>query len=212
MATTTTKLGLRKPATTDNVNVTTDIGDNMDKIDAATGFEVLAAFPTSPYKGKGVVRSDQGNRTYVWTGTKWSEILSLDNVMKYQEARTSTQFNTTSTSFVPVSPEVSLTFVAPPSGVVFMGLTARLEAVLPSYATCSWEIRNTNVSGTVLHAATEDIKAVMMQGDQFVQATTISTAPLTAGSTYFARVMVKSSSNTTSLFHCSLFTWPVLNA
>lgn len=35
MATITTKLGLRKPAGADNVNVTTDISDNMDKIDAA---------------------------------------------------------------------------------------------------------------------------------------------------------------------------------
>lgn len=37
MATTTTLLGLRKPATSDAVNVTTDIGDNMDLIDAAHG-------------------------------------------------------------------------------------------------------------------------------------------------------------------------------
>lgn len=34
MATTTTKLGLRKPAGTDLINVTTDISDNMDLIDA----------------------------------------------------------------------------------------------------------------------------------------------------------------------------------
>lgn len=35
MATTTTNLGLRKPATTDLVNVTTDLSDNFDLIDAA---------------------------------------------------------------------------------------------------------------------------------------------------------------------------------
>lgn len=34
MATTTPVMGLRKPVGTDNVNVVTDIGDNMDKIDA----------------------------------------------------------------------------------------------------------------------------------------------------------------------------------
>lgn len=33
MATTTPRLGLRKPAGTDLINVTTDISDNMDKID-----------------------------------------------------------------------------------------------------------------------------------------------------------------------------------
>lgn len=212
MATTTTKLGLRKPATSDAVNVTTDISNNMDLIDAATGFEMRTSFPGTPYAGKGVVRTDQNNRTYIWTGSKWSEIITLDNIMKYTEARTSTQYNSTSTSFTPMVPEVSITFVAPPSGVVFVGLTARLECVLPSYATCSWEIRNTNVSGSVLHAATEDIKSVMVQGDQFIQATTISTAPLTAGNTYYARVMVKTSSNTVSVFHASLFAWPLLNA
>lgn len=36
MATTTPQLILRKPAGADNVNVTTDISDNMDKIDAAS--------------------------------------------------------------------------------------------------------------------------------------------------------------------------------
>lgn len=34
MATTTPNLSLRKPAGADNVNVVTDIGDNMDKLDA----------------------------------------------------------------------------------------------------------------------------------------------------------------------------------
>lgn len=36
MATTTPQLVLRKPASTDLVNVTTDISDNMDKLDAAS--------------------------------------------------------------------------------------------------------------------------------------------------------------------------------
>jgi hypothetical protein len=212
MATTTTNLGLRKPATTDVVNVSTDINDNMDKIDAAVGFQVVTAFPGTPYIGKGVVRSDQNNRTYIWNGTKWVEIMVLDNIMKYQESRTNTQFNTTSTSFTAVVPEVSLTFVAPQSGAVFVGLTGRLETVLPSYSAVSWEIRNTNVSGTVVHAATEDVKAVMCQGDQFIQATTVCTAPgLTPGNTYYARAMFKTSSNTGSLFFVNLAVWPVLN-
>lgn len=40
MATTTATLGLRKPATTDTVNVTTDISDNMDLLDAAVAARV----------------------------------------------------------------------------------------------------------------------------------------------------------------------------
>ena len=40
MATFTSFLGLRKPATSDNVNVALDINDNMDDIDAAVNSAV----------------------------------------------------------------------------------------------------------------------------------------------------------------------------
>lgn len=47
MATTTTYLGLRKPATSDLVNVTTDISDNMDLIDVEEARRGLVTYCTA---------------------------------------------------------------------------------------------------------------------------------------------------------------------
>lgn len=71
MATFTTKLGLRKPATTDFVNVTTDISDSMDIIDNAIGFHRQASFPGSPYTGRALLRSDLSDNAFVYNGTVW---------------------------------------------------------------------------------------------------------------------------------------------
>lgn len=74
MATTTTRLSLRKPATSDLVNVTTDISNNMDTIDAAVGFERLGAFPGAPYTGKPVMRSDLSDRLFAYNGSLWTKV------------------------------------------------------------------------------------------------------------------------------------------
>lgn len=71
MATFTTRLALRKPDTTDLVDVETDINDSMDAIDAAIGFNRLGAFPASPYTGKPVMRSDLSDHKFVWNGSAW---------------------------------------------------------------------------------------------------------------------------------------------
>lgn len=74
MATTTTRLGLRKPAGADNVNVTTDISDSMDKIDTAATMESLTSFPVAPFTGKTIQRSDLNNQPYFYTGSIWVPI------------------------------------------------------------------------------------------------------------------------------------------
>lgn len=71
MATFTTRLGIRKPETTDLVDVDTDINGSMDAIDAALGYQRLTAFPASPYTGKPVMRSDLSDHKFVWNGTIW---------------------------------------------------------------------------------------------------------------------------------------------
>lgn len=81
MATNTPKLGLRKPEVSDLVDVVADLGDNYDKIDAAVGFEIVTAFPSAPPAGKGVMRSDDGYRSYLYNGTSpasggWVEFLN----------------------------------------------------------------------------------------------------------------------------------------
>jgi len=62
MATTTTNLGLRKPATSDFVTVTTDIGDNMDDLDVW--------FPSSTDNGFAEYSKDANQTITTGTDTK----------------------------------------------------------------------------------------------------------------------------------------------
>lgn len=75
MATNTTRLALRKPDPSDNVNVTADLSDNYDKIDAAIGFERwTGSFPPSPFTGKAIFRGDLNDATYYWNNNRWVEL------------------------------------------------------------------------------------------------------------------------------------------
>lgn len=72
MATTTTRLVLRKPADADDVDVDADIGANMDKIDAAIGSTICTSGtrPGTPFQGQKILETDTA-REYVWTGSVW---------------------------------------------------------------------------------------------------------------------------------------------
>jgi len=72
MATFTTRLGLRKPAGTEQYNVTTDLSQNYDKIDAAVGTTLClsTARPASPFSGQTIFETDT-NRFLVWSGSLW---------------------------------------------------------------------------------------------------------------------------------------------
>lgn len=71
MATSTTRLALRKPAGSDLVNVATDIDTNMDILDSATSFEPLASLGGTAFTGKSMLHTGQSNRPYVYDGTRW---------------------------------------------------------------------------------------------------------------------------------------------
>ncbi len=60
MATTTTRLALRKPAGSDLVNVSTDLDANYDAIDTAAGFTdcTSSTRPSAPFRGQGIRESD----------------------------------------------------------------------------------------------------------------------------------------------------------
>jgi hypothetical protein len=66
MATSTTRLALRKPdpdpVTGNNVNVATDVNDNMDKLDGVIGFTVCTSGtrPGSPFQGQPIFETDTG--------------------------------------------------------------------------------------------------------------------------------------------------------
>lgn len=201
MATTTTRLSLRKPDTSDTVNVETDINDNMDTIDNNIGAEVRTSFPTSPYAGKIVSRSDQDHRTYLYTGTEWVELLIRERSMSPEIATNGDEVSTTSTSFVSVQPGVFVTFTAPASGAVYVVVTAALEAVSPDTAFASYEIRKTNVAGDVVAAAEEDKKSVIQQDAFFHMGSTRSVVTgLTPGDTYFARILCKTAAGNTARY------------
>lgn len=72
MATFTTKLGLRKPATTDLVTVGTDLSGNFDAIDAAAGDVVCtsATRPATPWSGQTIFETDTGSDA-VRSGAAW---------------------------------------------------------------------------------------------------------------------------------------------
>lgn len=63
MATTTTRLGLRKPATTDLVDVAADVDGNLDKLDTAAGMVYASSTtrPSTPFQGQPAYESDTGN-------------------------------------------------------------------------------------------------------------------------------------------------------
>lgn len=60
MATTTTRLGLRKPAGSDTVSVTTDLDNNYDKIDSSIGATPCTAStrPSTPFQGQLIYETD----------------------------------------------------------------------------------------------------------------------------------------------------------
>ena len=79
----TTRLALYKSKSdgSELVNYTQDIGQNLDKIDAAVGYQIVTSStrPSSPYPGKPITESDTSYRTYFSNGTSpasgsWVEI------------------------------------------------------------------------------------------------------------------------------------------
>lgn len=79
----TTRLGLYKSKSdgSELVNYTQDIGQNLDKIDTAVGFQIVTSStrPSSPFSGKPIAESDNSYRTYFSNGTSpasasWVEI------------------------------------------------------------------------------------------------------------------------------------------
>jgi hypothetical protein len=92
MGTLTTKLGLFKPADTDNVSNETDLNDNYDVIDAAMG-ELPCTSTTRPtgsllWAGRQIYETDT-LRSYVYTGSAWVPILGQGCVRRLVEDETS---------------------------------------------------------------------------------------------------------------------------
>lgn len=211
MATSTTRLSLRKPEPTDTVNVTTDIGGNMDVIDREMGMEVRSDFPVSPYNGKIVYRSDLG-KSYVYQTPSWREFVLVENIMSPQQVSDTTQVSTTSTTFVVGNPVVSITFNAPASGAVYVTVGGACEASSPVSAAVTYQMRETDANGTVVQAANDE-RSFGVQDQFWVRGCNRSiVSGLTPGQQYFVRTMHRvSGSGTATIFARSLMVEPVLN-
>lgn len=74
MATNTARAGLRKPAVGDNIDVTLDLNNNWDKVDANLGaFQCTSGTrPTGSdrFTGQIIYESDT-TRQFMWNGTEW---------------------------------------------------------------------------------------------------------------------------------------------
>lgn len=70
--TTTPKLGLLKPAPSDAVDVTAQLSNNYDVLDAAIGTVLCTSStrPSAPFAGLPIRETDTGF-SYIWDGTQW---------------------------------------------------------------------------------------------------------------------------------------------
>ncbi|MGC5565348.1 hypothetical protein ACPYPG_21270 [Streptomyces sp. FR-108] len=84
--TNTTRLGLYKPDPNDNINVTTDVNNNLDKLDVQVGTTVCTSStrPNAPYAGQNIYETDTGrfllsNGSLPASGS-WRDPLTATNV------------------------------------------------------------------------------------------------------------------------------------
>lgn len=159
--------------------------------------------PGSVYLGK----LDASNNPY-WA--PWYPIAS--ERMESFEVSNGTDQTTRSTSWVPGNPQVSSSFVAPPSGQVMVTVFAQLEAESPSSAACGFEIRNgPNASGSIFRAANSSDAASSQDKYWTGSSRRVLVSGLVPGQTYFIRTMhrTSNSSSTATIFFRSLLVEPV---
>jgi hypothetical protein len=169
-----------------------------------------ALYPHAPRIGENVTRWPSG-AVATWDGTAW-ETTGWARKFRPVEASNTTNQITTNTSFEAGSPQVTLTYTAPPSGMVYVTVSSTLECWAPSVAYCGFEVRQTNVSGLIFLAASPD-DAMAMQADDLTSASRRKLVTgLTYNSPYFFRTMhrTSNSANQGSIFVRSLLIEPVV--
>jgi hypothetical protein len=156
MATTTTRLVLRKPdptpGTGDLVSALLDLNQNWDKVDASIGAVACTsgARPASPFNGQLARETDTGN-IILWTGSAWTYIFWNQSPTVHLDDPTNITA-ISSTTFEAGSPVCGVAFVAPPSGRAAVHWAARMESNTGNGVLVSVEVRtgSTIGSGTVL--------------------------------------------------------------
>lgn len=148
---------------------------------------------------------------WVYDGTNWVYTEPGTNSPP-QQGFDGTTITTTSTTYVAGSPLVEATFLAPPSGKVYITVSGQSECAAPSSSQISFEVRNTNSAGSVVLAASDD-RMVGMQEDKWSAGSRRHLLTgLTAKNQYYARSMHRTSNaaNTATVFTRGILVEPVL--
>lgn len=145
--------------------------------------------PAVPATPEIIWRSDKGYFE-VWNGTEWLPWL-VDAWDPIQVSNGST-VTSSSMTFVPGTPVLSTTFPAPPSGKIWVTITAQVEAETPSSGIVTFQIHNGSTSaGSVFLTAAQE-NGVAVQEDHYAQASTETLVEgLTPGATYYIEARLR---------------------
>lgn len=159
-----------------------------------------------------------GGVLYIYDGATWIRQTKLDGV---GNDNNTTNVNVTSTTFVPGSPVCGHTFVAPPSGAVFVNLAGRITATTNTFeSNLSFELRagGTIGAGTIVVAAST-FRSIVAGRAVNASAVAIGAASrryriaigtLTPGATYNVQTMGMVTGAAGDFNFRELFTEPVL--
>lgn len=113
MATSTTRLGLRKPANGDVVNVVSDVNANMDKIDSSINLFpcISSTKPALPYTGQLILLTD-AQVVQCWTGSQWVTIGGSGALGKMGLANITADSALQNNASGETGPHMSITFTA----------------------------------------------------------------------------------------------------
>lgn len=193
MGTSTSRLGLFKPAVSDLMSdVNNHLNANLDKIDAAMPFTRAGADPGAPYVGQLTLRSDLSDKAQIRESAAWREWAQYYTPVSIE---TETNVTTTSTTYTAGADVLSTTFNAPHNGRVWVTVSALGFQSTNNDGFCGFEIRNTNAAGAVVVAAADN-KAIECNGVNGFQGSfrvmVSGLTPLTQ--LYYIQTMIRSES------------------
>jgi hypothetical protein len=146
-----------------------------------------------------------------------SGVVTADSGMKSSRMRLATQgfdsaaATTTSTTFATPGTVVETTFIAPPSGVVMVVIGGQLvNGAAGNQLFLGFEVRNTNVSGSVVLAASDNNALQSKDVNDFMASMIIPVSGLTAGNTYYVRLLNRVTAGTGTMTRRRLNVIPLL--
>lgn len=223
----TTSRGYRYPASSAAPNVPLDLANLASDLDtdvgnvAKTGTIVCTSVtrPSSPVAGQKIWQTDTSSEM-VWTGSAWRRTGVFDvETIGNGVITEGTSVAVSSTSFIAGSPVCGLTFVAPPSGAVYVTVSGTIScASNGNEISLSWELRTGNVvgSGSAVYSAST-ARCITAGRAVNTGAAALNSASrryragsLTAGSSYNVRTMHYVTGGTGTVDYRELLIEPVL--